>query len=65
MATEHDELFVVFLRSAPNFDQAPELLERPLATCYSYSEARRIQRLLQATPHDCIIRFTGQSGGGD
>lgn len=65
MASECDDLFVVYLRSTPNIEQSPEVLERPLATCYSYSEARRIQRLLQTTPHDCVIRFTGNSGGGD
>lgn len=65
MASEHDELYVVYLRTTPNFEQPPEVQERPLVTCYSYGEARRIQRLLQSTPHDCVIRFTGHSGGGD
>lgn len=65
MASEHDELYVVYLRSTPNFEQSPEVQERPLVTCYSYGEARRIQRLMQCSPHDCVIRFTGHAGGGD
>ncbi len=65
MATDHDELFVVYLRTAHNSENSPELAERPLVTCYTYGEARRIQRLFQRTPHECVIRYLGNTGGGD
>ena len=65
MASDHDELFVVYLRAPRNEGGPPEIAERALITCYTYGEARRIQRLLQKTPHECVIRFLGNTGGGD
>jgi hypothetical protein len=65
MASEHDELYVIYLRSSPDHELSPDVLERPLITCYSYGEARRIRRLLQDSPHDCVIRYLGHTGGGD
>jgi hypothetical protein len=65
MESVHDDRFVVFLRRDPAHTSRPESAERPLATCSSYSEARRIQRQLQATDKDCVIRYVGPAGGGD
>jgi hypothetical protein len=65
MATDNDDLFVVYLRTPWNPELPPEIAERPLVTCYTYGEARRIQRLFQHTSHECVIRYLGNSGGGD
>jgi len=65
MIMDHDDLYVVYLRAPRNERTAPEIAERALVTCYTYGEARRIQRLLQRTPHECIIRYLGNAGGGD
>jgi hypothetical protein len=65
MGLDHDELYMVYLRAPRNDLNAPESAERPLVTCYTYGEARRIQRLFQRTTHECVIRYLGQAGGGD
>ncbi|HEV3203413.1 MAG TPA: hypothetical protein VGY77_03470 [Gemmataceae bacterium] len=63
----HDDRFVVFLRfDATRVNSFADVVEEPLAACSSYGEARKIRKLLQGTaPGDCVIRFMGDSGGGD
>jgi len=65
MVVDHDELYVVYLRAPRHERSAPDIAERALVMCYTYGEARRIQRLLQRTPHECVIRYLGHAGGGD
>jgi hypothetical protein len=60
-----DDRFVVFLRQDRSHSSRPDHAERPLASCSSYQEARRIQRQLQHTYRDCVIRYVGLTGGGD
>jgi hypothetical protein len=60
-----DDRFVVFLRHDRSHSNRPDHAERPLITCSSYGEARRIQRQLQHTYRDCVIRYVGLAGGGD
>ena len=60
-----DDRFVVFLRHDRSHSDRPDHAERPLAACSSYEEARRIQRHLQNTYRDCVIRYVGSTGGGD
>jgi len=64
MATGHEDLYVVYLRSEATTLQ-PEGVERPVMVCASYGEARRLQRMLQRADQECVIRFQGNTGGGD
>src|SRR5262245_42977978 len=79
VVTETEEGYAVFLRScfehrhgidSPG-DGAEELLPRQavreelIATCGSAGEARRIKRERQARSELCVIRFLGETGGGD
>lgn len=63
----HDDHFMVFIRyDATKVPPFTDAVEEPLAVCASYGEARRIRQALHTTvPGDCVIRFMGESGGGD
>src|SRR6516162_8513975 len=65
MESIHDDRYVVFLRCDRAHSKRPDCSERPLTTCSSYEEARRIQRELHLTSRDCVIRYIGPAGGGD
>jgi hypothetical protein len=52
------------VRGLPD-EREPEGIEVPISTCSTYGEARRLQRLLQPGVRDCVIRYLGNSGGGD
>jgi hypothetical protein len=60
-----DDRFVVFVRHDPSQIDRPDHSERPLVACNTYQEARRIQREMQHTYRDCVIRYVGSTGGGD
>jgi hypothetical protein len=62
--TREDD-FVVFMRSDPRDNSAPERVEWPLASCASYEEARRLRDCVSNHSGDCVIRFLGETGGGD
>jgi hypothetical protein len=64
MESSQDDRFVVLVRLAGQ-SYRPDLVERPLATCSSYAEARRIRREFHFTARECVIRFVGPCGGGD
>ena len=64
MATGLEDLYVIYLR-CDSWTGQPESRERPVMVCASYSEARQIQRLLQGADQECVIRFQGNTGGGD
>jgi hypothetical protein len=63
----HDDGFMVFLRyDGSGWPVFTEAHEEPLAACTSYGEARRIRRAMhEAAPGECVIRFVGETGGGD
>lgn len=65
MPRENDELYGVFLRHNDHLVDNPESCEEPIVTCHSYGEARRIKSLLFKNAPECIIRFLGDTGGGD
>lgn len=60
-----DDRFAVYLR----FDQPEKVgvegVERPVASLYSYEEARRVRQWYRDSGRDCVIRFLGDVGGGD
>ncbi|HYV35745.1 MAG TPA: hypothetical protein VE988_08580 [Gemmataceae bacterium] len=57
-----DDRYLVFLRVDSAHTKNPETNEEPLAECHSYQEARRVKDEMR---RDCVIRFSGSSGGGD
>jgi len=64
----NDELldcFVVFVRDGPPSPWHPEDAERPVVRCHSYEEAARAREKLREPGKSCVIRYVGQSGGGD
>lgn len=61
----HDANFVVYVRTDPGHGEDPATVERPLAACATYEEARQIQRAWRQAAHDCVIRYAGVAGGGD
>jgi hypothetical protein len=60
-----EDRFIVFLRHDLGHANRPDHTERPLATCASYADARRVQRQLLQESRESVIRFVGPSGGGD
>jgi hypothetical protein len=62
----HDEdHFTVYVRLDPGFAPSPEEIEIPLGSFHSYQEALRAQRAYQRPARECVIRFQGDTGGGD
>lgn len=65
MDSQHDDRFAVFLRADDAHLETPEYNEQPVALCDSYAEARRVQHALHRSAHECVIRYQGETGGGD
>ena len=55
--------FVVYIRDEKKTMAFPR--ERKLVTCGSYEEALMVRRENETPDRHCIIRFEGESGGGD
>jgi hypothetical protein len=60
-----DDRFLVFVREQPVAGKVRLPVERQLATCYTYEEARAVCRESGSPPRQCVIRFVGPAGGGD
>jgi hypothetical protein len=65
MELVHDSSFVVYVRADRRHEYDPEMVERPLAACATYADARRIQQFYRQSDQECVIRYEGVSGGGD
>jgi hypothetical protein len=65
MDLHDDHSFTVFVRTDPSHAASPEEIEIPLASFSSYEEAVRAQRAYQRPVRECVIRFQGDTGGGD
>jgi len=66
MDISHDDRFEVYVRFDPDHSEPPpETIEKPLASCSTYEEARRIRQAFHGLNGQCLIRFVGSSGGGD
>ncbi len=61
----HDTSFVVYARRDGSHAEEPGKVERQLAACATYEEARRIVRAWRQRARDCVIRYEGVAGGGD
>jgi anti-anti-sigma regulatory factor len=57
--------FVVFVREECGTANRPESLERPLTACPTYTDAARVREQLRQSGRNCVIRFVGETGGGD
>jgi hypothetical protein len=57
MHNEWHDCFVVFVREGA--------VERPVAAHPSYEEAVRHREQIRQSGQGCVIRFVGQTGGGD
>ena len=62
---EGRDCFVVFVRDGSEPMRRPEAVERPVARCPTYEEAVRVREDLRAAGKNCVIRFVGETGGGD
>ncbi len=67
MHTDHPDGFQVYVRRdrAHAHIQDPDAAEQPVSECATYEEARRIQRAYHRSSRECVIRYVGESGGGD
>ncbi len=61
----HDNTYVVYLRMDRRHQCPPHAAEEPLITCFSYAEARQIQKEYAESDRECVIRYEGVVGGGD
>jgi anti-anti-sigma regulatory factor len=62
---ELEDCFLVFVRDGAGSPWRPEDVERPIASCASYEEALAIREQLRQSGRRCIIRFAGETGGGN
>jgi hypothetical protein len=65
MHDEPHDCFMVFVRAGTVSTCRPGAVERPVAACPTYEEAARLREKLRRAGWSCIIRFVGQTGGGD
>jgi hypothetical protein len=65
MDLHDDDSFTVYVRTDPNHAPSPDEIEVPLASFSSYEDALRAQRAYQRPVRECVIRFQGDTGGGD
>ncbi len=62
----NEDRYEVYVRFDPDHSQTPpDTIERPLASCSTYAEAKRIRQSFHGLNGQCLIRFVGTSGGGD
>jgi hypothetical protein len=59
------DLFLVLVREHRHCAEPPEVVERPLAVCATYEEARRVRQQHHQPDRECVIRYLGATGGGD
>jgi hypothetical protein len=65
MDLHNEDQFTVYVRTDPSHAPSPEDIEIPLASFSSYEDALRAQRAYQLPARECVIRFQGDTGGGD
>jgi hypothetical protein len=65
MNNGQNDCYLVFLRADRAHTFPPEECERYLTSCSTYGDARRIQREFRYSSRECVIRYEGETGGGD
>ena len=61
----HGDDFTIYVRIDPAEAQSTEEIEVPLASFHNYHDALRAQRAYQRPIRECVIRYQGDTGGGD
>jgi hypothetical protein len=61
----YEDRFLVFLRANFGHTETPERNEEPVAVCETYAQARRVKQAFHVSAVDCVIRYQGDTGGGD
>jgi hypothetical protein len=62
---EPQDSFVVFVRNGSGSAWRPEDVEQAVAVCPTYDEAVKVRDRYRQPGTTCIIRCTGETGGGD
>jgi hypothetical protein len=62
---EPQDSYVVFLRTGSGSAWRPEDVEQAIAACATYGEAVKVRQKYRRPGTTCIIRCTGETGGGD
>jgi hypothetical protein len=57
--------FVVFLRHSQAGSDRPDSSESPVASFSGYADARKTQQAIRNSGTESVIRFLGETGGGD
>jgi hypothetical protein len=65
MDNTNPDLFQVYVREHRHGKDPPEVVEQLLDVCATYEEARRVRQKNLQPDRDCIIRYLGDTGGGD
>jgi hypothetical protein len=65
MNLDHLDRFTVYWRRDARHVCTPEDMEKPLGSFFTYEAALRQQRRYQRQAKHCVIRFEGDTGGGD
>lgn len=65
MGTIHEDPYIVFVRSELAHADRPDVSEHNLFFCATLAEARRVRQRFRGDTRECVIRYVGQSGGGD
>lgn len=65
MNLDHLDRFTVYWRRDSHHARAPEDMEQSLGSFSSYEDALRHQRRHRHLARHCVIRFEGDTGGGD
>ncbi len=65
MDLHNEDMFTVYVRTDPAHARATEDIEIPLASFSSYEDAVQAQRAYQRPARECVIRYQGDTGGGD
>jgi hypothetical protein len=61
-----EDRFVVFIREdRRHYPSQPEVEERELTSCPTYEQARWVRQENTGPHRRCIIRYLGETGGGD
>jgi hypothetical protein len=65
MGLHEEDRFTLYVRTDPSHAPSFEDIEILLGSFSSYEDALRAQRAYQRPARECIIRFQGDTGGGD
>jgi hypothetical protein len=65
MEQVYEDRFVVYALRHRRGEPVRQVVEREVVSCPSYEEAQQVRRAYAAAGCECVIRFMGETGGGD